>query len=399
MSLPARSDFARHWVLDPSIVFLNHGSFGATPRVVLAKQDELRGRMEAEPVRFFVRELEPLIDEARSAVASFVGAKADDLAFVPNATTGVNAVLQSLSLSPGDELITTDHVYNACKNALEFVAARSGARVVIVTVPVPIEDPAQVVESVLAAVTPNTRLALIDHITSPTGMVLPVVEIVRALDARGVDTLVDGAHAPGMVPLDLDTLGAAYYTANCHKWVCAPKGAAFLHVRCDRQASLRPVVISHGANAKRPERSRFHLEFDWTGTTDPTAFLCIPEAIRFMSSLLPGGFAAVMEANRTRAIEGREILQQALGANALCPTSMIGSLAAVKLPEGRASNALSLYGDPLQDRLFERHAIEVPIVPWPAPPARLVRISAQLYGTLDEVRYLARSLATEIAND
>src|SRR5262245_23236209 len=244
------SPLARHWTLDPEIAYLNHGSFGATPREVLAEQQRLRERMEREPVLFLARELQTRIDEARAALAPFLGARNEDLVFIPNATTAVNAVLRSLAFQPGDEILVTNHGYNACRNAVEYVAQRSGARAVVAHVPFPLRSPDEVVETVLAAVTPRTKLALVDHVTSPTGILFPVEQLIVELRERGVPVLVDGAHAPGMVPLDLNALGADYYTGNLHKWVCAPKGAAFLWVRPERQQPIRPVVISHGANAR-----------------------------------------------------------------------------------------------------------------------------------------------------
>lgn len=346
-------DVAKLWPLAPDVIFLNHGSFGACPSEVLRRQAELRAEMEAEPVRFLSRELDDRLDVARQALAGFVGADAEDLAFVVNATSGVNAVVRSLSFSSTDELLVTDHAYNACRNALQFVAARAGARVVVVKIPFPVPSPDAVVDAVVAAVTPRTRLALLDHVTSPTGLVLPIARLIAELGRRGVDTLVDGAHAPGMVPLELRTLGATYYTGNCHKWMCAPKGSAFLWVRPDRRADIHPLTISHGANAVRPERTRFRLEFDWTGTSDPTAWMTVPTAIEYLASLVDGGWPALMARNRALALEARGLLCTAAGTAPPCPDEMIGSLASVMLPDGATSEIAWRRPDPLQRRLYD----------------------------------------------
>jgi isopenicillin-N epimerase len=391
---PSQADRVRPlWTLDPDITFLNHGSFGACPRAVLEVQAGLRERMEREPVRFFLRELEPMLDEARRALGAFVGADGADLAFVPNATAGVNTVLRGLRLEAGDELLTTDHEYNACRNALEATAERTGARVVVVKLPFPLSSPDEITRALVERAGPRTRLALVDHVTSQTGVVFPVADIVAELGRRGIDVLVDGAHAPGMLALDIGAIGAAYYTGNCHKWICAPKGAAFLYIRRDKQAGVRPLSISHGANSTRADRSRFRLEFDWTGTCDPTAFLAIPEAIRFISEILPGGFGALVEHNRKTALAARELLCEALGQAPPAPESMIGALATIPLPDGDGKPfAAPLQLDPLQDALFERHGIEVPVIPWPAPPRRLVRVSAQIYNERADYERLARAL-------
>ena len=384
-----------HWTLDPEIVFLNHGSFGACPREVLAHQSELRARMEREPVCFFVHQLEPLWNEARERVAAFVGARPEDMGFVRNATSGVNAVLRSLRFEPGDQLLCTDHGYNACKNVLDFVAARWGAEVVVAKLPWPVPAPEAITRAIEGAVTPRTRLALIDHVTSPTGLVLPIAEIVRALDARGVDVLVDGAHAPGMLPLDVEAIGAAWYTANFHKWTCAPKGAAMLWARADRQAELHPAVISHGFNSGRP-RKRLLEELDWTGTDDPTPALCVPKAIDVVGRI-GGGWDAIRERNRSLALRGRDLLAEALAVEPPAPDEMIGALAALPLPDGDgAPPSSALYADPLQVALFERHRVEVPIPPWPRPPGRLVRISAFLHNDEADYRALATALRTEL---
>jgi isopenicillin-N epimerase len=384
----ATNPFADRWLLDPEVIFLNHGSFGATPKAVLDEQTLIRQRIETEPLLFFDHHYLDEVDRARTDLASFVGAQADDLAFVVNATTGVNTVLRSLRLEPGDELLVTDHEYNACRNAIEAVAAAGGAEVVVVPIPFPLTGEDEVVDLVLARLSQKTRILLIDHVTSQTGLVLPIERLVSKVQADGVDVLVDGAHAPGMVTLDLDSLGAAYYTGNCHKWLCAPKGAGFLHVRQDRREGVRPLVISHGANASATERSRFHLEHDWTGTRDPSAWLSVPAALREMESMVEGGWDEVRRRNRELVLEGRRVLCAALGIEMPCPESMIGSLASLPLPEGEGELINELFPfDGLQVRLFQDYRIEVPVIAWPAPPRRLIRISAQLYN--DRPQYVA----------
>ena len=380
------SPLAAHWTLDPAVTFLNHGSFGACPRVVQQVQSELRARLEAEPVRFLVRELPERWAAAREAVAALVGAAPRDLAFVNNATTGVNTVLASVDLRPGDEVLVTDHGYNACNNAARRWAEARGARVVVAAVPLPCPGPEAVVEAVLGAVTARTRLAIVDHVTSPTGLVLPVERLVPLLEARGVDTLVDGAHALGMLPLDLDRLGAAYYTANAHKWLSAPKGAAILHVRRDRQDTLRPLVTSHGMTAEG-DRPRFQLELDWVGTDDPTPVLCLPAAIEFMQGVLPGGLPAVMAANRARVIEGQRALVDEFGVRAAGPEALLGSLATVILDEAPEPGAFGM--DRVHHALFER-GVEVPVTRFQR--WRLLRISAQLYNSGEDYARLVEAL-------
>ncbi|MFN6481282.1 aminotransferase class V-fold PLP-dependent enzyme [Nostoc sp. DedQUE07] len=376
------------WSLDSTVTFLNHGSFGACPKQVLEFQQRLRSQLEHEPLRFFVREWEPLLDDARSKLAAFVGADVQDLVFVPNATTGVNSVLRSLTFSPEDEILTTNHEYNACRNALDFIASRTGARVVVAKVPFPIDSPQQVIAAVIERVSPKTRLALLDHVTSQTGLIFPIQELAKELQQRGVDTLVDGAHAPGMISLDLREIDATYYTGNCHKWLCAPKGAAFLYVRRDKQSEIRPLTISHGTNSPRTDKSRFQLEFDWTGTDDPTAYMCVPEAIAFMGSLLPGGWTELMQQNHQLVLQGRRLLCEGLEVQPPCPEEMIGSMAVVPMPtmlENRDFLAL-------HDELFDKFGIQVPMMPWQEKPRLLVRISAQIYNTLEQYEYLAKVL-------
>jgi len=382
-----------YWSLNPEVAHLNHGSFGACPKPVLKCQRALRQRMEVEPVRFFVHELEELLDEARRTLAQFVGADPAGLVFVTNATTATNTVLRSLNFKPGDELLVTDHEYNAVRNALDHAAALSGAEVRVAEIPFPLISSDDAVEAVLAQVTDRTRFCLIDHITSATALVLPISTIVREMRARGIPIFIDGAHGPGMVPLDIRAIGADFYTGNCHKWLCAPKGSAFLWVSEDWRNVIRPLVISHGANSPRQDRSRYFLEFDWVGSSDPTAYLSVPAAIRIMGSLLPGGWPDLMEHNRRTALSARRKVCEALRIPPPCPEEMIGSIASFPLPDAEDSTTGGLGGHDLIHReLFDRYQIEIPIFTWPKPPRRVLRISSQIYNSPEEYENLARAL-------
>lgn len=382
------------WTLEPGVLHLNHGSFGALPLEVQEEQARLRDEMERNPMRFLARELETRLAGARARLADFLGADEADLAFVSNATTGVNTVLRSLEIDRGEELLLVDHAYNACSNAAEFAARRAGARVVRAAIPFPLEDPGQAVAAILAKLGGKTRLALIDHVTSPTALVLPLGEIVAALRERGVETLVDGAHAPGMLELNLNQLGAGYYTGNCHKWLCAPKGAAFLHVRSDLQPGVRPLVISHGAHAALGGRSRFRLEFDWVGTMDPTPWLCVPAAVDLLGGALPGGWPDLRRRNHALAVEAGHLLSERLGTPWPAPETSLGSMFSMRLPPASRlpPSAAAGASDPLQQRLREEFRIEVPVFYWPAPPHRLLRISAQIYNSIEDYRPLAEAL-------
>ena len=373
------------YALDPAIVHLNHGSFGACPRAVLAEQDRLRARLEASPMRFFLLEWPALVDAARDRLAAFLGADPGGLVFVPNATTAVATVLASLALAPGDEIVATDHTYRACRNALDRIVEAAGARIVLAHLPFPVREPDEHTRAILAAVTPRTRLALVDHITSATGLVSDLAAVVRGLEARGVPVLVDGAHAPGQVPVALDAVGATYYAANCHKWLCAPKGAAILWVRADRRDAVRPLVTSHGATLPLDGRTRYQVEHDWTGTHDPSHYLAIPKALDTVAEL-GGSWPAVMDRNHRLAIAGRDLLADLLGARPPAPDSMIGAMATlpITLPAGATPG-------PFERRLLES-GWEVPIVDWPQLGLTAVRISAQLYNHLGDVEALGRHL-------
>ncbi len=390
------------WRLEPGVSFLNHGSFGACPEPVLEAQRVWRDRLEGEPVRFLARELEGHLDAVRAELGAFLHADPEGLAFVPNATTGISTVLGSLRFAPGDELLVNDHEYNATILALRAAAERDGARVVVVRIPFPIDDPSQVVEAYLESVTPRTRLALVSHVTSPTAVVMPVVALVRELDRRGVDTLIDGAHAPGMIPVDLDALDAAYWTGNAHKWLCAPKGAAILWVRKDRRWSMRPLVVSHGVNDPRTDRSRYQLLFDWTGTDDPTPYLAIPAALRFVGGVHEDGWTGLMAANTAKARAARDVICSALGVPAPAPDAMLGAMAAIPLPHIAPSEAAA---ERLQAALYDEDRIEVPVYAFPVPAALepgstlasvVLRVSAQAYNRPDEFTFLAERLAARL---
>jgi isopenicillin-N epimerase len=385
---------ASPWDFDPAITYLTHGTYGACPRPVIEYQRALRAELEANPIRFLTRELEGRLDAARAVVAAFLHADPEGLVVVPNATTGVATVLESLRLRPGDELLTNDHEYNATVNALETVAGRAKARVVRVEVPLPIRHPEEVVEAHLAAVTPRTRVALISHVTSPSGLVFPIETLVRELDRLGVDTLVDAAHTPGQLAVDLRALQPAWWTGNGHKWLCGPKGAGMLYAREDKRADLRPLVTSHGRNDPRPDRPPLWKEFDWQGTQDPTAFLSLPKALDVIGSLDPGGWPAHLASNHATAVDARRLLNDRLSLEPIAPESMLGAMASIALPVPPDEATT----DALTRVLADEDHIEVPIVSFPAracrvpgqPPARaLLRVSAQRYNEPSDYERLA----------
>lgn len=393
MNRPSRSPLAPHWTLDPGTTFLNHGSFGACPTAVLDEQSRLRALLEADPVDFFMERGPVLWREAIATFSEFVNADPAGMTFQTNATGGVNTVLRSLALRPGDEIIVSDQAYRACRNAVSYVCGRSGARLVEVSLPFQPEGDEQIVELFLKAVTDRSRLALVDTVTSPTALRMPFEALTRALQGRGVDVLVDAAHGPGLIPLDLETLDAAYVTGNCHKWLCTPKGAAFLHIRPDRRHLIEPLTISHGYSAAVGAEEKFRLEFDWQGTQDPTPWLCIPRAIGHIGDMLPGGWPAVMARNHELALKARDLLAEVLGPDALAPVGMTTAMVAAALPgEATAPLQSAFQPDPLRRALYERYRIQAVVGLWPPHRRRYLRVSAALYNSQDEYRYLGQAL-------
>ena len=314
----------RHeWLLDPDFVSVNHGSFGATPRVVLAAQQDWQRQMEAQPGRFFSRILPAALRHAAGRLGAFIGGNGKDVAFVENATAGCNAVLRSLPLAANDEILVLAHGYGAVRNASRYVAERAGARMTEAAVPFPRPDADAIVRAVAAALTPRTRLAVIDHITSGSALVLPLQRIVAACHDAGVPVLVDGAHGPGQATLDMRTLGADWYVGNCHKWLCAAKGCGFLWAAPERQAGLHPVTISHGFGGG------FLAEFDWTGTRDCSAWLSIGAAIDFHARL---GGAALRRRNVALAAEAAALLSRRLNTEPGATGALAGAMGLVRLP-------------------------------------------------------------------
>ena len=394
--LPSRSELSKHWILDPNITFLNHGSFGACPKLILDEQTKLRTSLESDPVTFMESTARELWAESLVKLSKFINADSEGMTFVTNATSGVNTVLKSLDLKPNDEIIVLDHSYQACWNAVDFITKKSGAKTVVATIPFPIDSNEQIIEEILQKVTEKTRLALVDTVTSPTGLRLPFEELVSELQSRNVDVLLDAAHGPGIVPLDIKKLDPAYVTGNAHKWLCTPKGSAFLYIREDRRNRTRPLSVSHGASVSGTDQERFRFEFDWTGTQDPTAWLCIPSAIDHIGSMLSGGWPAIMDYNTNLAIQGRNLLLEALGTSKPSPDSMIVGLAAVSLPGSGVLTTSALEPDPLHTLLFEKYRIQVPVFGWSHHNKRYLRIASYLYNSLEEYEYLAEVLKKEI---
>ena len=324
MTTPALGRAVRdEWMLDWNWLHVNHGSFGAAPRAVLEVQQDWRRRMEAEPSGFVFRVLPEALRAQAETLGSFIGAQGKDIVFVENATTGCNAVLRSLRLAAGDEILVLSHGYPAVRNAVRYVTERAGARMTEAAIPFPRPESAAIVAAVARALTPRTRLAVVDHITSPSALVLPMAEIIALCHSAGVPVLVDGAHAPGQVALDLQAIGADWYVGNCHKWLCAPKGCGFRWAGPERQTDLHPVTISHGFG------KGFAAEFDWTGTADRTAFLCVTAAIEFHRRL---GGPALMARNAALAAEAVALLCRRLDTEPGQEGAMVGAMGVVRVP-------------------------------------------------------------------
>ncbi len=387
-----------YFTLDPRITFLNHGSFGATPIPVQQVQQAWRDRMERQPVLFLGREILDLLREARDVLAKYVGAQGEDVVFVSNATTGVNVVAHSLqkTLRPGDEILGVDHEYGACENAWEAVCARMGARYVTTPLPMPDEKPGgtgyspeEYTEIVWRGVNERTRLILISHITSPTALKLPVEQVIARAHAQGILVLVDGAHAPGQIPLNLDALGADFYTGNCHKWLCAPKGAAFLHVRREHQHLIEPLVVSWGSEPHRQWNtgSTYQDALIFSGTADYTPYLSVPAAIRFQAE---HNWDAVRASASTLLDEWTVRIAHALGGEDIYRGAgralRSPQLAVLPLPSGTDTGVL-------KNILYDKWRIEIPLTGH--GERKFARVSLQGYNTTADLKRLLEALIAE----
>jgi len=389
------------WPLDPDLTFLNHGSYGVCPRPILEAQRHYRARMERDPVSWFMRDQEALLDGAREALGGLIGCRGEDIGWTPNATVAIATVLHAMEWRQGDEILVCDQEYMSAINEGRRLGDRRGVRLVIAPLTTPVHDEDEIVERIVSRVSGRTRLAIISHITSPSAIVMPVQRLTRELRARGVDVLIDGAHGPGQIDIDLTRLDATYYVATLHKWVCAPKGAGMLWVNPDRQGEIRPMALSSRAHEDRPWRSRFLRDFDYHGTDDHTPQICVKDAISFMAGLLPGAFDELYRSNHDLVVRARDLICDQLQIAPVVPASMVPMIATIQIPPvpGALAAQRTVFGDPMQDRLVAHHKIQVPIWTNALTQQRYCRISAQVYNTLDQYERLGEAMREELARE
>ncbi|MFN0052526.1 MAG: aminotransferase class V-fold PLP-dependent enzyme [Planctomycetales bacterium] len=404
--MPA-SPHAPLWNLRPGVTYLNHGSFGPSPRSVQAARHELVDQLESEPVDFLVRQLEDRLDAARERLATFVGTKGRHLLFVDNATFGMNIVAQTFPLAAGDEVLATDHEYGAVLRIWRQQCQRTGAALVVRKLPTRFESPEELADELLAGTTPRTRLLVVSHVTSPTAVILPVREICARARQLGIAVCIDGPHAPAAVPVHIDQLGCDFYTASCHKWLSAPFGSGFLYVHPRWQGAARPAIVSWG-NSLSGRAPQWSDEFNWSGTRDPSAFLSIPAAIDFLEQLPPVaiegeslvasvcGIAGFRQYAHDLARYARRKIQEVTQLEPLVPDrpDWYGPMIALPLPASIAEPPAT-HVHPLQQALWEQFRIEVPIVNWQG--RRYVRVSCHLYNARDDIDRLVDSLQSLLA--
>ncbi|KAF5584249.1 isopenicillin N epimerase [Fusarium pseudocircinatum] len=379
------------WQIHTDIMYLDNGAFGSCPKSVVEKQKSIRQSIEENPHEFFERSYVSGLEASRRSLADFLHVDYRDMFLLPGATHAMNVVIQSLRFNPDDEILTTNVAYSSVRMVLDHVAKRDGAHIIIVDVPLLVTGPEDVMQRILAGVTTRTRFAVIDHIPSRTGLVLPAKQIVKELESRGIDTLVDGAHAPGMIHLDLEDIKAAYYVANCHKWMCAPRGIGFLHVRRDRAQNIKPLVIARSPYVVgKSKHSELEHSFGWSGTYCPSAMLSLPSAIDHLNTVMPGGYSGLTSRNHDLAVLARSIVCKAIGVKIPCPDSMIAAMATIPLPDSPGPEQEGML--PIQQALWKEHGIVIPVYSWPSYPKRVIRLSVQAYNTLDQYLKLADCL-------
>ena len=368
------------FLLDPHIIFLNHGSFGACPRPVFETYQAWQRRLERQPVEFLGREANSLMAAARQKLAAFLSCEPDDLVYFPNPTTAINMVARNVALQPGDEILTSDHEYGAMDRTWNFVCRKLGAHYRHQPIPLPLPEPKEFVERFWAGITPRTRVIFLSHITSPTALIFPVAEICRRAREAGILTILDGAHAPGQIPVDLQEIGADLYTGACHKWLMAPKGAAFLYARKEVQDWLDPLVVSWGYESELPGPSRFIDYHEWQGTRDLSAFLSVPAAIEFQES---HDWEQVRQECHQIACQARQRLDELTGLAPVCGEAAFRQMFSARLPEGVDLEALKV-------RLYEEFQIEVPLIHWNGQ--NFVRVSVQGYNNPEDAGTLVDGL-------
>ncbi len=378
-----------NWKLDPSVTYLNHGAFGACTKEIIEEQRRWQDRLESSPLRFIMREIDEQLYQSRHTLSRFVEADSSGLVFVPNATHGVNTVLKSYDFNKGDEVLITNHIYPACRNTLSYIQENRGIRINEVNIPLEGIHPEKIISSVIEAITPATRLVMLDHITSPTAIIFPVTEIVKELNYRGIDSLIDGAHAPGSIPLSINAIKPTYYTGNCHKWMCTPKSCGFLWVNEESRSRIVPLAISHAWGKEVSFEKRFH----WQGTADWSAALTLPFTIQFIEKQLPGGWSEWMKCNHQMVVDAREVISNSLKINTLCDASMLASMAVIPISAKPSAIRLGYNSiDLIQEQLYKQYNIEAPLFQWGESPQLLLRISAQQYNFVQQYSYLAESL-------
>ncbi|HPS71717.1 MAG TPA: aminotransferase class V-fold PLP-dependent enzyme [Bacteroidales bacterium] len=390
---PFYSDLVNHWNLDQSITFLNHGSFGAAPIEVLEQQHQFRMQLENQPLRFFMRELPELHVNTLQQLGIFLSCNPEDLVFVKNATEGVNTVLSSIPWKKNDRVLITNHGYQACKNALLINAQRYGFEVDEVQVPYPYESEDEIVNAVLDGVSKHTRLVMIDHISSPTALYFPIEKIAAALKGTQTELLVDGAHAPGMIPIHPSETGAQYYTGNCHKWLCAPKGAAFLWVDPRCQEYMYPLNISMINVRTQGFQDRFY----WGGTQDVSPYLSIPKAIETLPKITQISWSEIMEKNRALSRKVTLLFSKTLEQPIPSPLDRITNMCAIPIPK-LTSPLLPGTFDPLQEKLYHEFKIEIPVINFGVHNQRFIRFSCFVYNHISQYEYLAEVLKNELKN-